>query len=147
MDLPEPSERIWWHGGRAPLDSIDWYHPVNGGLHVGTLDQARHRGRVLTAFRVRPGSTFLRTKDEHGGWAKKAQRWKRSAEGVIYLNRTEGIHDLSIDWGRVDTLSDAAFAKAVPEATFSLCVWRPHALVRLSTEEAQAEMMAALEPA
>lgn len=147
MDLPDPTQQIWWHGGRAPLDAIDWHHPVNGGLHLGTLAQARHRGRFLSAFRVRPGSTFLRTRDEHDGWAKKARRWKRSAEGAIYLNRTEGIQDLSIDWGRVDRLSDEAFAKAVPEAAFSLCVWRPHALVGLSTEEAQAALTDLMEPA
>lgn len=124
VDMAALHDQIWWHGGQAPLerDHIDWAHPLHGGLHLGSREQAAHRGRVLTPFRLYAGNRFRRAHDRGGDWVRRAKAARRAGfDALLYLNRYEGLGPL--DAG-LDTLRDAAFARHVPNASFSLLVLR-----------------------
>lgn len=137
IDMEALLNQTWWHGSATPLGDIDWAHPVQGGLHLGTLEQARHRGRHLAAFRLIPGAHLVRTRDEAGGWAAKAKRHRAKAEGLVYLNRHEGLSfaDSTRGWDGLDEVPDSVFLRRVPNAQLSLLIIRPHAVRRVPTEE------------
>jgi hypothetical protein len=137
IDIDALTARTWWHGSRRPLGEVDWNHPRQGGLHLGSAEQARHRGPHLTPFRLLPGAHLVRTRDAAGGWVAKAQRHRATAEGLVYLNRHEGLsfEDIPSDWDDLDRIPDALFAKRVPRAGLSLLIIRPHAVQRLAHKE------------
>lgn len=119
--------QVWWHGGKAPLDlaTIDWAHPLHGGLHIGTQAQARMRGRVLTALRI-DGPLRLRTsRDEGGNWARRAKAARSAGyDAIQYLNRYEGIDLPTGNLDELDRLTDAAFRRRVPQADTTLIILR-----------------------
>lgn len=123
----------WWHGGTDRLTTIDYRHPKQGGLHLGTLHQAIHRGPVLSAFRLYAGARLRVSRDRGGSWVTRARDARsRGFDALLYLNRWEGLHSLPTlgDWDAVDALSDTAFLRLMPEASYSLLVLRP-GVVRL----------------
>ncbi len=121
---------LLYHGTRAAFDSLDLAMTVDGGLHVGSEEQARMRagtsGRLLAvsleAFNTR------RSRDTGGNWKAKVQQARAAGfQAIVYLNRYEGIPlerfqalaQAGID---PDRLSDAQFRKQVPEAKDSWIV-------------------------
>lgn len=125
--LRDLQARTWWHGGRARLEAIDWKHPLQGGLHLGTLAQAQDRGKVLTAFRLYPGQRLRRVVDRADGWVAKARDARsRGFDALLYLNRHEGLpprEDL-MDHLAYRDMPDSMFARREPHAAFSLLVLR-----------------------
>jgi hypothetical protein len=137
LDMADLVARTWWHGSSKPLGEVDWNHPQQGGLHLGSEEQALHRGRHLTAFRLLPGAHLVRTRDAAGGWVAKARRYRAKAEGLVYLNRHEGLswEDIPAGWDDLDHVPDSFFAARVPRAGLSLLIIRPHAVQRLDHKE------------
>jgi len=128
-----------WHGSPKPLGEVDWNHPQQGGLHLGSFAQAQDRGLYTTAFRLLPGARLVRTRDEGGRWLVKARRHRARAEGLLYLNRHEGLSHEDIpaewSWDAIGRVPDRLFAKRVPQAGLSLLIIRPHAVQRLAIKE------------
>ena len=135
-ELARYNAQIWWHGGSAKLETINWAHPVHGGLHLGTREQAQMRGKILTAFTLYAGNRFRRLRDTGGGWAGRAARARQQGyDAIIYTNRHEGL-----SWEDVshlddpDRLSCTAFVRAVPRACDSLIILRPGVVRRINPE-------------
>jgi hypothetical protein len=104
--------------------------------HFGTTDQANMRavggGASIMPVMVR-GENFRRMRDT-GDWSeKKLKPLAGKHDGVVYLNRYEGIpqesfHRAAAEVGgfeKLDLLSDAQFKKLIPEAQDSYIVFDP----------------------
>jgi len=116
---------IGYHGTTHDFDAFDLDMSEDGGLHIGTREQALKRnGDILLKIEFsieRP----CRAKDDGGSWRAKIKAAKaRKCDGIVYLNRHEGIpydrlHSLT-DSGmylhHIDLLPDAKFKKLLPEA-------------------------------
>jgi len=122
------------HGTNTDFDQLDVAKTSDGGIHFGSNQQAALRStgknsRIIdTQIDVRKPK---RCKDDGSGWKNKIKSAKRSGyDSIVYLNRyenmtTERVEQLSQS-GKLDTLdslSDAAFKKLVPEAQDSYIVF------------------------
>lgn len=119
--------QTWWHGSRTPLTSIDYTH-VQGGLHLGTKPVATQFGPHLKKFSLRDRLNVQKGKDTGEGWLKRAKAARAKGKDVIvYLNRIEGIEPALFDdhdHNRLNSMTDSAFLKLFPQATYSLLVLR-----------------------
>ena len=124
---------ILWHGSRRRIGSIDLSRTVDGGLHLGTEAQARMRNSAFLHEIEIEVTRLRRSRDTGGNWAGRIQTARKDGcHAIIYLNRYEGIPADRIEdlhrqglLSRIDTLSDAAFRKLVPEARDSLILLDP----------------------
>lgn len=126
---------ILYHATEAEFDTFEQQPKKDAGFHFGTLEQARMRGgpraRILEVeVQVRRAR---RAKDQ-GKWSADQIRRARKAgyDAIVYLNRYEGIPIERIqklaedgDLEKLDSLSDSAFRKFVPEAHDSYIVFAP----------------------
>lgn len=84
----------------------------------------------------------MRSKDLGGNWKAKIRQAKAAGkDGIVYLNRYEGMSSELIDrlqqnglLDKLDGMSDAQFRKAVPEAQDSYIVFRADQVVHVNTE-------------
>jgi len=116
---------------------INEFQPgVDGGIHFGTAEQANMRsparGNVVPVY-LR-AEKLKRTKDSEGNWKKTIARAKREGnEGIVYLNRYEGIpreefqaaFDKGITQEQMDSMPDSRFRKMFPSARDSYIVFEP----------------------
>jgi hypothetical protein len=125
-----------FHGTTADFDKFDSKMTVDGGFHFGSRDQAvmrssgnRDKYLIKVALNIKKPRE---SKDSGSGWKSKIQSAKKAGfDGIVYLNRFEGIGvdslakalELGVD---LDRLSDSDFKKLIPEATYSWIVFDPH---------------------
>lgn len=121
---------ILWHGTSTNFQDIDPARISREGIHVGTREQAEMRARgVLLEVKVDLGRS-KRCRDAGGGWKRRISAARSAGyDSIRYLNRWEGIPGERIealvasgDLSRLDSLSDAAFQKLVPEAQESFII-------------------------
>ena len=133
------NDLLLYHGTAQEFESFD-EAKTYGGIHLGTRAQAVMRSsKYLLECQVR----FLkavRYKDAVSGWNDKIKAAKRKgAEGIVYLNRYEGIptervvmlHD-KCRAEELDTMPDSKFAKLVPEAEDSYIIFDPKQIIILN---------------
>jgi len=135
----------FYHGTTGAFEYFDPSKTTDGGLHFGTKEQARMRvvgsdARLIVAhLRV---SNPMRSKDLGGNWKAKIRQAKAAGkDGIVYLNRYEGMSSELIDrlqqnglLDNLDGMSDAQFRKVVPEAQDSYIVFRADQVVHVNTE-------------
>lgn len=126
------SSFIGFHATSADFQTFD---PAIGGaqFHVGTASQATMRAAGTahpTLLMVSVYATHLiRKKDSGGNWKRPSAREADAADGVVYLNRYEGVPINRLDalsGESVQTMSDAEFLRRVPEARDSYGIFQPH---------------------
>jgi len=115
------------HGSNHVIDQFDPTKTLDGGVHFGTVDQANMRsagnGKNLIPVYLNIVNP-RRCKDGGSDWKKKIQSAKKAGyDGIVYLNRYEGITTERINQlsasgmlNKLDSLSDKEFKKYVPEA-------------------------------
>lgn len=122
------------HGTNTSFDTLDVAKTSDGGIHFGSIQQARMRSSGKNAKIIYAYINIekpKRYKDTGGEWKNKITNAKRAGyDGIVYLNRYEGMSTERIehlsDIGKLDTLdllSDVAFKKLVPEAEDSYIVF------------------------
>lgn len=116
----------YWHGSTMPRRSLK--PGTDGGIHIGTFEQAEMRNAAFLhrVALLAPEGGFIRAKDTGGNWKFKIdQARRRGRDGIVYLNRFEGVsHDSTMRIVQEDLgdVSDRAFARNIPEAKDSLIV-------------------------
>lgn len=122
-------------GFHATKQDFETFEPGVGGaqFHVGTASQATMRGGGEGSVLLRVSiyaTTLIRKKDiTGGGWKRPTKKEADAADGVVYLNRFEGVpaERLSALEGKsTESLSDAEFRRLVPEARDSYGIFQPH---------------------
>ncbi len=88
------------------------------------------RGRSgFTLLRVSVYATALIRKEDAGcGWKRPTKAQAEQADGVVYLNRYEGVPQSRLDdlsGESISTMSDSVFRRIVPEARDSYGVFSP----------------------
>jgi len=123
-----------YHGSKVELDQLQ---PGNdGGIHLGSKAQASMRNsKHVYAVEVSADvDRFKRERDTGGDWKGKIQKAKKAGyEGIVYLNRYEGIDKdryfklLADGWTgeKLDALSDKGFKKLLPGMEDSYIVFNP----------------------
>lgn len=122
---------VLYHGTNAEFDILDPAKTVDGGLHFGSLEQARMRNskRIIQA-RVELGR-IRRSRDRGGDWKGRIQSAKAQGYGsIVYLNRYEGVpfEELQRALNKgvdLDRISDREFKKHIPQARDSWIVFDP----------------------
>ncbi|PKM46894.1 MAG: hypothetical protein CVV05_00320 [Gammaproteobacteria bacterium HGW-Gammaproteobacteria-1] len=115
-----------YHGGAEAVLEFDSKKTIDGGFHFGTYEQAVMRAsglrvKVLTEAELE-FHKLQRSRDTGGHWkATIANARRRGCDGIVYLNRYEGIGIESILRAQQrgvdpDRLSDAEFRRWFPEA-------------------------------
>lgn len=119
-----------------------WFHKTQGDgfapapfIHVGTVEQAKMRGAIKPVIMrldvdIEPHKLIRRR--DHGQWDIKKLKAleRRGYDGVVYLNRFEGIPLHEFDHARkmagdIDRLADGEFLKLIPSAKDSLIIFDP----------------------
>lgn len=122
---------IVYHGTGKKFDA---FADNDGGIHFGTVDQATMRNRTHQIEAYIKIEKPVRKKDTSGGWKNTIKAAKsRGYDGIIYLNRYEGIprerfealRAKGITDERMDAMSDTMFRRMVPEASDSYIVFSP----------------------
>ncbi|MCE6959576.1 hypothetical protein LAZ40_10965 [Cereibacter sphaeroides] len=131
---------VLWHGSLQRIERLDPASTHDGGVHLGTLEQARMRNSAfLHEVEVTLGRC-RRSRDRGGDWKGRIMAARAAGfDAIVYLNRYEGLATEVIErlqaqglLGRLDGLSDAAFRRHVPEARDSYILLRPDHLRILS---------------
>lgn len=136
---------ILWHGSGHPVSRFDPAATADGGVHFGSLEQARMRNHACLHEVQITVEKVLSLRDPGVGWKSKIRRARAQGyDAIRYLNRYEGISAQTIDRltrtkqiGRLDGLSDAEFRKLVPEARESLIVFDAASIKILRIVEAR----------
>lgn len=126
-----------YHGTKDDITTFDPSKTADGGIHFGTSAQANMRvsGQGKNIMRVYLSANDLqRSKDMGGNWKAKIKAAKASGkDGIVYLNRYEGLSSDVIArlsnnglLNKLDSMSDAEFRRAVPEAEDSYIVFKPN---------------------
>lgn len=127
---------VVYHGTKDDITAFDSSKTVDGGFHFGTSEQANMRvsgsGKKLVPVYI-SAKKLQRSKDLGGNWKGKIRSAKNSgADGIVYLNRFEGLSTDVIQrldseglLNKIDSMSDSEFKKAVPEAKDSYIVFSP----------------------
>ncbi|MEP3665815.1 MAG: hypothetical protein ABJN42_03665 [Roseibium sp.] len=137
------SVETFWHGSKTVIEDFS-EAAATKGVHFGTKDQASMRNAAfLHEVEVDLDKTS-RSRDRQS-WSDVASRARRAGcDAVRYLNRYEGMPIdrlnalLSAGHGdSLDTISDRAFRKLVPESEDSILVVNPSAirLLRIFDQE------------
>lgn len=123
----DPYALILYHGTDKVFDRFAPYS------HFGTEAQARmrHPKRILTVTVT--ARKFKRLRDTGDWTTAKLRRYERQGfDGVVYLNRYEGIPLAQIEAAyhkvpaeKIDRLSDARFKKLIPAAEDSYIIFDP----------------------
>lgn len=126
-----------YHGTKDSIAAFDPAKTVDGSVHLGSRpEQANMRtygeGANLIPAYLREGK-MRRSRDSDGYWKAKAKSARRAGTDTVeYLNRYEGIPRERFDslresgsLSRLDSLTDAQFRRAVPEAADSYLVMDP----------------------
>lgn len=122
---------VVYHGTRSDFDAFEI---GKEGSHFGTGSQAKMRNgkRVIEAYLSIKNPK--RVKDLPGGWQKAVKAAKSQGhDGIVYLNRFEGVpyerfeelRARGISDAKMDAMSDAQFRKLVPEASDSWVAFEP----------------------
>lgn len=130
-----------WHGSSTRLEGFDEQQCRRLGIHCGSREQARMRcgkGGHLHLIEA-PIERQRRCRDSGGNWSERIARARRDGcDAIIYLNRYEGLPTERIvalagsgQLSDLDSLTDAAFRKLVPEAQDSLILLCDPSLVRI----------------
>jgi len=136
-----------FHGSKERLKRFGG--STRSEVHLGSLEQARMRNSAfIHEVEVPDGLRFHRVRDNGEIGKTVYDRARRSGyDGVVYLNRYEGLTTEVIERlasaGRLgddlDRISDAAFARLVPEAHDSYAVFDP-GKCRIIAVHAKADM-------
>ncbi len=121
-----------YHGTNITFNEFDIKKSIDNGFHFGTLLQAEMRAsgdnkRVIPAYLSI--NKLQRSKDTGSNWKSKIISAKKSGkDGIVYLNRYEGISFKNIkkaDEAGIspDNLSDKEFKHWFPEAEDSYIVF------------------------
>lgn len=120
-----------FHGSKGFAGAFDPIATRGRGVHLGTYEQALMRsvgsGRVLVEVDVRM-PRLRRCLDTGGSWGKKIAAAREAGyDGIVYLNRYEGITTASIERAQrhgvlLDEMSDAQFRRWCPESRDSFIV-------------------------
>ncbi len=131
VTTPEkPEGGILYHGSSVPIDSLK--PGQDGGIHLGTKSQAEMRNSKYVYEVEIDAKKLKREQDTGGNWKEKIVRAKKAGyEGIIYLNRYEGINRepyfklLDAGWTgeKLDALSDKEFKKLLPDMQDSCIVF------------------------
>lgn len=114
----------FWHGSELPRKKLTAGY--DGGVHLGTREQAEMRN---SAFLHRVSflgdmTRVRRSKDEGLDWRSKIRSARTAGfDGIVYLNRYEGMSDDGIRALAAhpdpDRMSDKEFRRLVPDAADS----------------------------
>lgn len=122
-----------WHGSSRKILAFDPAKTRDKGVHLGTEAQARMRNPAVLHEVEVAVDRIRRCRDRGGDWEQRIRDARHSGfSAIVYLNRYEGLSHEVIERlhnsGRLkdlDTLSDAAFRKIVPEAEDSYILFDP----------------------
>lgn len=123
-----------WHGSSSRIERFEG-DALTGTIHLGTLAQAAMRSGGKHLHLVEISMPRLKRVQDHGHDRADQIRKARAAgyDGLVYLNRYEGIEVSSIEAAlaknpgiNLDRISDAAFRKLFPEASDSYLSFDPH---------------------
>lgn len=120
------------HGTRSEFDT---FKDNPEGIHFGEESQAKMRsGSKRIIYSYLAINNPKKSKDTSGYWTKAVKSAKSSGfDGIIYLNRYEGIPLESFENARskgitdemMDNMSDKDFLKLIPEAKYSYIAFSP----------------------
>lgn len=133
------SPAVLYHGTSAPAFTA--FDAVNGA-HFGSLDQAMdrlghpdgdlsasHGPRLIAVYLAI--SNPLRAQDQGSEWEEVIAEAKRLGhDGIVYLNRGEGLGDSPDEDAIADAQTDAEFLRAAPAARDSWIAFRPDQIKR-----------------
>lgn len=125
--------KTYYHGSKTLFDRFDPKQTVDGGLHVGSYEQAEVRagpsGVVMKL--IISASKIRKSRDTGGNWKVKIESAKSAGfDAIEYVNRHEGVKTetlmRAIEKGiKPDELSDREFLEHFPECTPSLILFYP----------------------
>lgn len=125
---------VVYHGTKGDIAEFDSSQTVDGGFHFGTTAQASMRvsgaGKNLMPVYLKI-EDWQRSKDLGGKWKAKIKSAKSSGkDGIVYLNRYEGIDYATIERAEaegfnLDKVSDARLRDFAPELADSYIVFDP----------------------
>ncbi len=124
---------VVYHGTQCRFEGFDPGRMNKDGAHFGGLAQAVMRAgskgdlvsAVLEIHRIR------RSRDRGGNWRKVIAAAKKAGyDGIVYLNRYEGIDRATVLRGieegvDLDKLTDSQFRRFAPEMTDAYIVFYP----------------------
>lgn len=136
-----------WHSTPHDFDKFEDGHASAGsyGFHFGTLSQALTRNSQGYLLRCRLFVTDMKRKKDTGNWTQKDLKniSRTLFDGVVYLNRYEGIPKETLDSLQdidLDRLSDTEFKRLVPMASDSWLLFKAHNIKVLKRIEIGSEM-------
>ncbi len=130
IETPKPEDGKLYHGSSVPLENLK--PGTDGGIHIGTKSQAEMRNSKYVYEVETDARKFKRERDSGGDWKSKIEKAKKGGyEGIVYLNRYEGIDRdaylklLDQGWTgeKLDALSDREFKKLLPDMKDSYIVF------------------------
>lgn len=112
-----------WHGSELPHRKL--VAGYDGGIHLGTRNQAEMRNSAFLHRVSFCGESLRRTRDRGLDWrARIARARSDGVDGLVYLNRYEGTTNEEVfalsNHDDPDKLSDKDFRKLVPSSQDSL---------------------------
>jgi hypothetical protein len=89
---------LFWHGSKTLSLTLDPAKTLDGGLHLGSLEQASMRNHQVLYEVATKDLKTRRCKDEGGNWKNRIREAKsRGFEAIFYLNRYEGVSAARIE--------------------------------------------------
>lgn len=136
-----------WHGSSCRRETFEG-DALTGTIHLGSLAQAAMRsgGKHLHLLEISM-PRLKRVRDQGHDRADQIRKARAAGyDGLVYLNRYEGIEVSSIEAALAkgpginwDRISDAAFRKLFPEASDSYLSFDPHHCKLLGYFETRAD--------
>lgn len=120
--------KIYYHGTK--YDFFE-FKDNKDGIHFGSLDQAKMRNSKIIIGCFLNIRSLARKVDTIGHWWNVVKSTKRKHDGIVYLNRYEGIaldefqavRNKGITDDTLDGMNDAGFKKLIKTATDSYIVF------------------------
>lgn len=127
---------VLYHSSTVEIQAFDPSKTRDGGFHFGTQRQAESRAHFSQGEHVvtvhLSAERLMRAKDIGGFWRGTIELAKHKGyDGIVYLNRCEGVDDQaraaarSKGKGDASNLTDAQFRRIAPDAEDSFIVFRP----------------------
>lgn len=121
-----------WHGSTRFTTALRPGSTQDGGLHVGTREQASMRNSAVLYLVHASPNRIRRCRDRGGDWESRIRDARaRGFDAIRYLNRYEGVPATRIEQlaeagqlADLDGLTDKEFARLVPEARDSYILLR-----------------------
>ena len=130
---------VVYHGTKNDFNVFEEMPGSDGGFHFGTKEQASMRvgkGELKAVFlnirNLERVSDLRYTTPATSNWKANIKKAKRNDfDGIVYLNRSEGLSYDTIDYANekginLDAISEQKFKKIAPEAQDSYIVFNPN---------------------